>query len=81
MNYRRFAITLVVTLSLLTAGTGAVSAADAGTDKCMPAQDVPTTDSGAGAQGCTPPPCAYLCDDVRANDRVNDGGPSGGHLA
>jgi hypothetical protein len=64
MNHKRLAITLVATLCLLTAGTGAVSAADAGTDKCIPAQDVPMTDSDVGAQGCTPPPCAYFCDYV-----------------
>lgn len=59
---KKIVITLVLALCLVTAGTGAVSAADAGADDCIPANDHTDDGSGVGMEGCTVPPCAYLCD-------------------
>jgi len=70
MNVKRLAITLVLALCLLTAGTGSVSAADAGTDACKPAQDTPTVQSDAGTQGCTIPPCVPFCQSTVAGAKA-----------
>lgn len=61
MNVKRLAVTLVLALCLLTAGTGSVSAADVGTDDCIPAQGTSIADSDVGTQGCTVPPCVPFC--------------------
>ncbi|MFC4449439.1 hypothetical protein [Halorussus aquaticus] len=64
MDIKRLAITLVLALCLVTAGSGGVSAADVGTDDCMPAQGSSvTTQSDVGTQGCTAPICGSWCYD------------------
>jgi hypothetical protein len=57
MNVKRLAITLVLALCLVTAGTGTISAADAGTDDCIPVPETSVTDSDVGTECCIIPPC------------------------
>jgi len=57
MNVKRLAVTLVLALCLLTAGTGPVSAADAGTDHCLPIGDTSVVDSDVSPDCCLMPPC------------------------
>jgi len=61
MNVKRLAITLVLALCLVTAGTGSVSAADAGTDACIPASGSSTSYADVGTDGCSNDPCVYVC--------------------
>ncbi len=57
MNVKRLAITLVLALCLVTAGTGSVSAADAGTNHCLPVEDTSVIHSDVEPDCCLIPPC------------------------